>query len=393
MYDMSDDDGYEVAILKDSNDWIDILINPKQLRRIEYELTQRGGSVTILNNNIDVAIREEKTCSVRKIRSYNTGSNYNFNNFFKCFQSLEKHHEFLEQLAMNHKSDAATFDMIGKSYEGKALKVIRISKDLKNSASKPVIWIDGGMHAREWVSLTTAQWIAATLLGEVDTSLQPEINKILEKYQFFILPVSNPDGYDYSFGSWIYHSRLWRKTRSFRKDSPCKGVDPNRNFDDINFNQFGTSNSKCKEIYAGKSAFSENNTKWISKKLDELGDKVKLYLSYHSYGQMFFTPYYSIIRRTKHARIHDAAGLAYTEAIHKTHGETYVKLQAAEFKKTSGTSASWMYMQKGVINSYTVELRDKGEKGFVLPPSEIVPIGEENVRGLIALINQLKYEF
>lgn len=53
----------------------------------------------------------------------------------------------------------------------------------------------------------------------------------------------------------------------------------------------------------------------------------------------------------------------------------------------SGTTTDWTYDVAGVPLSYTIELRDTGEYGFVLPPDQIIPNGEEYLEGLVALKN------
>ena len=63
-------------------------------------------------------------------------------------------------------------------------KVIRISSDVANSASKPVIWVDGGIHAREWVSSHTTIYIANSLLGEVEPTLQTQVPTRAQKIRF-----------------------------------------------------------------------------------------------------------------------------------------------------------------------------------------------------------------
>ena len=47
-------------------------------------------------------------------------------------------------------SDKVTLITIGKSSEGRPLQVLRLGS---GSKSKPAVFIDGGIHAREWVSL------------------------------------------------------------------------------------------------------------------------------------------------------------------------------------------------------------------------------------------------
>lgn len=39
--------------------------------------------------------------------------------------------------------------------------------------------------------------------------------------------------------------------------------------------------------------------------------------------------------------------------------------------------------------SYTIELRDTGKYGFILPPSEIIPTGKEAFVAVSALANEI----
>ena len=41
----------------------------------------------------------------------------------------------------------------------------------------------------------------------------------------------------------------------------------------------------------------------------------------------------------------------------------------------SGGSSDWMKGEAGIKYSYLIELRDKGEYGFLLPPDNIIPTG------------------
>lgn len=48
---------------------------------------------------------------------------------------------------------------------------------------------------------------------------------------------------------------------------------------------------------------------------------------------------------------------------------------------------------KGVHHTpitYTYELRDKGRYGFVLPPDQIIPTGEETMDSLVAMFKEAK---
>ena len=66
------------------------------------------------------------------------------------------------------------------------------------------MWIDGGIHAREWISPATVLWTLKELVEGED-----EDSELIKNLDWYILPVHNPDGYAYS-REW---DRLWRKTR------------------------------------------------------------------------------------------------------------------------------------------------------------------------------------
>jgi len=72
---------------------------------------------------------------------------------------------------------------IGLSGERRPLKVMKISSGGQN---KPAVWIDGGIHAREWVTPAAATFIANELIGKSDS--------LLNTYDWYIMPVMNPDG-------------------------------------------------------------------------------------------------------------------------------------------------------------------------------------------------------
>ena len=67
------------------------------------------------------------------------------------------------------------------------MKVLKICKDA--CGHKPAIWIDGGIHAREWISPATVTYMIKKLLEEKITN--PDL---IDKLDWYFLPVLNPDG-------------------------------------------------------------------------------------------------------------------------------------------------------------------------------------------------------
>lgn len=80
--------------------------------------------------------------------------------------------------------------MIGSSYEGRELTFAKVSSN--PNASNPIILIDGGIHAREWIAPSTVLYILQQLV-------ESEANKdLLDGIDWYLLPVLNPDGYAFS---------------------------------------------------------------------------------------------------------------------------------------------------------------------------------------------------
>ncbi|EFX63163.1 hypothetical protein DAPPUDRAFT_67309 [Daphnia pulex] len=134
------------------------------------------------------------------------------------YHRLSDIYGYMNYLAVTYPSLVSLID-IGMSYEKRPLHVLRISNS-SSPGTKPAIWIDGGIHAREWIAPAVASYFIQQLV-EV-----PANAKLLTNVDWYIMPVMNPDGYEYSFVT----DRLWRKTRSLTSSSNCRGVDPNRNF-------------------------------------------------------------------------------------------------------------------------------------------------------------------
>ena len=56
----------------------------------------------------------------------------------------------------------------------------------------------------------------------------------------------------------------------------------------------------------------------------------------------------------------------------------------------AGGSIDWTYAVLGVTYSYALELRDKGQYGFLLPADQILPVGKETFAAIIAAAKAYK---
>eukprot|EP00096_Caligus_rogercresseyi_P000121 TRINITY_DN1032_c0_g1_i1.p1 TRINITY_DN1032_c0_g1~~TRINITY_DN1032_c0_g1_i1.p1 ORF type:complete len:314 (-),score=58.90 TRINITY_DN1032_c0_g1_i1:1260-2201(-) len=300
------------------------------------------------------------------------------------YHTIDDIHEFLYDTARN-RPDIATVFSIGKSYEGRDLLMIKIGDPEVNF--KPAIFIEGGIHAREWISPATVTYIINELVDNYDKN-----SDILNAFDFYILPVLNPDGYAYTFRK----DRLWRKSRSrnglvgslFPR---CVGVDLNRNFgykwlaQNSIFHSQGGSRLSCLETYAGSKPFSEPETKALSKFLIDNKKKFKAYLSIHSFGQKVIYPWsYTNVKIADWKELHQMGNII---------ASTISKYSGVNAIYEVGTSSDVQYRASGGADDFAkgalgikwvflIELPDKGHHGFLLPPFLIQPVAFSVFQGI-----------
>lgn len=144
------------------------------------------------------------------------------------------------------------------------------------------VWIDGGTHAREWISPAAVTYILNELVVNWDNH-EPYIRDLA----WYIMPVVNPDGYEYSHT----HERLWRKNRR-DNGTKCPGVDIDRNYKTY-WDTGVSSDNPCSDVYRGKAERSEIETKYILKYFLRVNKYlIRLFLTFHSYGQYILYPWH-----------------------------------------------------------------------------------------------------
>ena len=99
---------------------------------------------------------------------------------------------YLKELAVSHPG-LVSLESIGKSYEGRDLLMIKISS---GGSGIPAVLIDAGIHAREWIAPAMALYVINQL---VENNTQN--SDLTTGLDWYILPVLNPDGYEYSHTS------------------------------------------------------------------------------------------------------------------------------------------------------------------------------------------------
>ncbi|CAL4088000.1 unnamed protein product [Meganyctiphanes norvegica] len=306
------------------------------------------------------------------------------------YMTLDQMEWYLSELTDSH-PDLVDVSSIGKSVEGRDIWLVHIKagkcreekegkrgrrakRMARRSMETKTLWIEGGLHAREWISPAVALRLIDNFINDCSMS---ETNEV------YIVPMSNPDGYKYTWTT----DRMWRKNRAVISNSECKGVDLNRNWD-YHWG-VGASKSPCSEVYQGLSAFSEPETQALRDAMKKVGD-IDLVLSLHSYGQVLMYPWGWTADPAPDTEAMKKMGDIFAGGARERHGSTYeVVNSAGGFYYASGATDDWA---KGKLNSkyvYTLELRDGGKHGFKLPSDQILDAGNEVWDGIKRFLNAL----
>ncbi|KAI4499911.1 hypothetical protein M0802_005167 [Mischocyttarus mexicanus] len=347
------------------NATVDIMVSPDKVAEFYELMGVLGTSYTKFIDDVQYLIDNE----IPEGQNY-AASGFNLN----TYNTLADIHAYLDSLAQKH-PDKVQVIVGGSSYEGRQIKGVKLTFGVNN----PGIVIEGGIHAREWISPATVLYLIDRFLNSDNN----EVRAFAESHNWYIFPVTNPDGYVYTHTK----NRLWRKTRK-PYSTFCYGSDPNRNWG-YKWNTGGASSNPCAETYAGTSGFSDIETKSLSEYIESISDKFFAYVSFHSYSQLLLFPY----GHTKaHLENYDdllAVGQKSINALAKRYGTAYRTGNVAEtIYIATGSSVDWV---KGTLRkqiSYTYELRDRGRYGFLLPANQITPTGEETLDSLVALFKE-----
>ncbi|MFA6046708.1 MAG: M14 family zinc carboxypeptidase [Phycisphaerales bacterium] len=299
--------------------------------------------------------------------------------WFSTYRTLDEINQHMLDLVAAYPGMASSFN-IGQSLEGRTTYGMRFSgPDLPGNprASRPAIFFQGCQHAREWISPMTNMYLADQMLERYATDSR--VRSVLDQCEVIVIPVVNPDGYAYT---WTPNNRLWRKNRRPNAVGSF-GVDMNRNWD-LGFGGEGSSADPTSEIFRGVSAFSEVETQHL-RDFVESEPRIRSHMDFHSYSQLVMSPWAWTATLPPDFGVFAALDVAIQSSIRGVNGVTYAQGPVyTTIYPAAGNALDWSYGVRGVLGM-TIELRDTGAFGFVLPADQIVPTGEENLAGALTL--------
>ena len=180
-------------------------------------------------------------------------------------------------------------------------------------------------------------------------------------------------------------------------------VDLNRNFG-FAFSS-STSFNPCSEMYAGVSAFSSAEARALGTYLQDPLNNIRGFFDLHSYGQLLMYPFsYSCEEAVADEEDLLEVSLGAISALKRSHGRQFNTGKICQvYAKGGGNAVDWAYAStelvpgedgepregvKGKIKwSFSIELRDGGTYGFLLPPNQIVPASQEVTAAMAYMLN------
>jgi len=321
---------------------------------------------------VDESVGNTITKVQKEIDSRN--SNISLDAFFDNFRPYNEWETYLDLITTNYPNLAQKF-IIGKTYQGR--DIVGFTVTAGSTEDKPEIYLQGLVHAREWLAPTNVLWILMALLNGYGTD--PDATLLLDNIRWTIVPLVNVDGYIYTWTN----SRLWRKNRRLNSGGTY-GVDLNRNWGpQSTWCTAGSSRSPNSDTYCGTAPFSESESQSVSEYIDSRRGKMKAGIDFHTVGPLLLWPWQYTYDRVPPPdyTMFQSLGSHIVNSINAVHGQRYVSQQGCDLYTHSGGFIDYNWLENRMI-SFTVEGRGNG---FVVDPSNINPSGEECYAGVIEL--------
>ncbi|MEJ2600687.1 MAG: M14 family zinc carboxypeptidase [Anaerolineales bacterium] len=279
----------------------------------------------------------------------------------------------------------AQLKTFGHSIQNRPMLAMRLTNEkVGKKDGKPQVLFLATHHAREWVATETSMRLIKYLTANYGSD--GRVTNLLDNVEVWIIPVGNPDGYQYTFTN----ERLWRKNlRDNNGDGQINiadGVDINRNFaNHWGLDDEGSSAVWSSETYRGIAPNSEPETQALVSFVQE--HNFKFALSYHTYGNLILYPWGWQVRTPS---LDDPifvaqAGTDGNPAIFDSLlGQGYDPGVSADLYTTNGEFTDWAYGELG-IPAYTVELTDGYDFRFPDDEDMVQTVFEDNLEFALSM--------
>ncbi|KAM3956331.1 carboxypeptidase B-like [Aphomia sociella] len=339
------------------------MVPPSHFDWFEERLEELHMNVDIHIGDVYEYLAEKEKESVAIARE-NEERNFNFEGFYR-YNEILKYLYNLEETYSN--STIISLEIVQHNYTDGNRPLVYLKINARNDGianpNKPIVIIEAGINPREWITIPAA-------VNVINKLLDNEQRRFLDNYEWIVIPVANPDGYEYTHTN----LRFWMKNRSTRSSlgSICPGVNINRNFD-IEWLTSGSSSSSCSHLYGGVNIFSEPESQMIGSLIDEHGSRIRLYISLQNNGGFVSYPWNYERAATGLFRTHHLLGLQMINAMNEDYK---LGVGSIVLERASGTSVDYA-RSKSITYSYNIDIVQHEEDSFEIPAADIVDVVED----------------
>ncbi|HWN71516.1 MAG TPA: M14 family zinc carboxypeptidase, partial [Haliangium sp.] len=283
---------------------------------------------------------------------------------YSCYRTVEETYAAAAAIVASHPT-LATWTDIGNSWKknldgtGYDINVLRLT-NTSIPGPKPVMFVMGAIHAREYTTAETVTRFAEHLVNNY--GVNADITWLLDYHEFHLVLQSNPDGRKFAEGG-----QLWRKNTNQAycgATSSSRGADLNRNYP-YEWVGSGSSTAPCSETYRGASPGSEPETQAITayvrsifpdQRDESLGPNTPapanatgIFFDIHSYSELVLWPWgYTTNNSPNHVPFQ-------TLGRKMAYFNDYMPQRSVDLYVTNGTTDDFAYGELGVA-AYTIEL-------------------------------------
>lgn len=162
-----------------------VLVEPENMDKFKQLMSNYNITYGTLINDVEESFQAEQLSQQPTLRVLQKGIS------FDAYARFNNINGYLDGLASSY-PDLVRVVTVGASYERRQMKVIRIA-DRNARGAKKSVFLDAGIHAREWIAPATALYVIHELVENYANN-----KDVLKNLEWIILPVANPDGYEYS---------------------------------------------------------------------------------------------------------------------------------------------------------------------------------------------------
>jgi len=357
---------------------VDLMVSPEQLNDVNELLQLSGIPHTVKIHDVEHSLKslweeidskptnQERAEKVLELNKFNT---------------LDEIVVWMTQLTSQCRSGlTCQLVSLGNSFQARPIYAFRITKEGENRKG---FYIDATSHSSDWISTSTA----INVLNALAKGVNEDAIRLTDNFDWHIVPVVNPDGYEYTWKS----DRYWKKNR--RPQGACYGTDLNLNFEYMWGNE-AASHSPCNNQFCGVGPASEPETQVIQAELRRGAATLRGVFSFHAVGNTWEFPWgYTVnhagdqcFTTSDHSRMLSVAAVAAAAAGSATDSSW----RHGGVCETSGATSGGVYdfakATAGITYSFYVGLRGDS---FVIDPTEIVPAYLEAWTGLVATVEEI----